>query len=99
MKINRFEIMKAISLWQPWAWAMAEGIKRIETRSWPISYRGDLVICSAKRKPSLKEFGGSKSEYSKMLDLRKLKTPVEVFGMQGLFYLPDGTSYMIKSQL
>jgi hypothetical protein len=49
--------MKAISLWQPWASAMASGIKQNETRSWPTSYRGDLVICSAKRKPTPEEVG------------------------------------------
>ena len=43
--------MKAISLWQPWASAMALGLKQIETRSWATSYRGDLVICSSKRQP------------------------------------------------
>lgn len=42
--------MKAISLWNPWAHAMALGIKRNETRSWKTDYRGDLVICSSKRK-------------------------------------------------
>ncbi len=41
--------MKAISLWQPWAQAMALGLKRNETRHWPTNYRGDIVICSAKR--------------------------------------------------
>ena len=54
--------MKAISLWEPWASAIAyrpehhgilaaEGItaqKRIETRKWYTRYRGDLVICSTK---------------------------------------------------
>lgn len=49
--------LRAISLWQPWASAMASGFKRIETRSWPTSHRGDLVICSAKRKPTLAECG------------------------------------------
>lgn len=44
--------MKAISLWQPWATAMAVGLKRNETRSWWTPHRGDLVICSAKRKPT-----------------------------------------------
>lgn len=43
-------IYKAISLWQPWASAMALGLKRNETRGWPLLYRGDLVICAAKRK-------------------------------------------------
>lgn len=41
--------MKAISLWQPWASLMASGAKKIETRSWPTKYRGQLVICSAKK--------------------------------------------------
>ena len=49
--------MKAISLWQPWASAMASGVKQNETRSWPTAHRGDLVICSAKRKPSPEEVG------------------------------------------
>lgn len=29
---------------------MARGIKKNETRSWPTNYRGDLVVCAAKRK-------------------------------------------------
>ncbi len=41
--------MKALSLWQPWASAIATGAKRIETRSWPTSYRGPLAIHAAKR--------------------------------------------------
>ncbi len=42
--------MKAISLWQPWASAIAVGAKRIETRHWPTKYRGPLAIHAAKRK-------------------------------------------------
>ena len=41
--------MKALSLWQPWASAIALGSKRIETRSWPTDYRGPLAIHAAKR--------------------------------------------------
>jgi activating signal cointegrator 1 len=44
--------MKAISLWQPWATAMAMGLKTIETRSWFTRYRGDLLICSTRREPA-----------------------------------------------
>ena len=40
--------MKAISLWQPWASAMALGFKRNETRHWEQSYRGPLLIHAAK---------------------------------------------------
>ena len=36
--------MKALSLYQPWATAIALGSKRIETRGWPTSYRGPLAI-------------------------------------------------------
>ncbi len=38
--------MKAISLHQPWASLIADGFKTIETRHWPTSYRGPLLICS-----------------------------------------------------
>lgn len=41
--------MKAISLWQPWASAIALGAKRIETRSWSTNYRGPIAIHASKR--------------------------------------------------
>lgn len=40
--------MKAISLWQPWASAIALGAKRIETRHWATMHRGPLLIHAAK---------------------------------------------------
>lgn len=36
--------MPYLSLWQPWASAVAIGAKRIETRHWPTDYRGDVAI-------------------------------------------------------
>ena len=41
--------MKAITLHQPYATLIALGIKRIETRSWPTSYRGALAIHAGKQ--------------------------------------------------
>jgi hypothetical protein len=41
--------MKAISLWQPWASAIACGAKRIETRSWATNYTGPIAIHAAKK--------------------------------------------------
>lgn len=49
--------MRAISLWQPWASLCclphpddpARSVKGFETRSWPTSYRGPLLIHAAKR--------------------------------------------------
>lgn len=40
--------MKAISLHQPWASAIALGNKRIETRHWKPKYRGEIAIHAAK---------------------------------------------------
>jgi activating signal cointegrator 1 len=42
--------MKAISLWEPWASLVRTGAKKIETRGWLTIYRGELLICAAKRK-------------------------------------------------
>lgn len=39
--------MKVLTLTQPWATLVAIGAKRIETRSWPTSYRGPLAIHAA----------------------------------------------------
>jgi activating signal cointegrator 1 len=40
--------VKAISLWEPWASAIRLRLKVFETRSWPTSYRGPLLVCGAK---------------------------------------------------
>lgn len=42
--------MKAITVWQPWATLLATGKKRIETRSWKTSYRGEILIHAGKPK-------------------------------------------------
>ncbi|UKP01110.1 ASCH domain-containing protein [Nostoc sp. UHCC 0870] len=42
-------IIKAISLHQPWATFIPMGLKKYETRSWHTSYRGQLLICAAKK--------------------------------------------------
>ena len=47
--------MKALTLHQPWAWLVAEGLKQYETRSWATSYRGPLAIHAGKRKPKADE--------------------------------------------
>lgn len=36
--------MKAISIKQPWASLIAEGVKDIENRSWPTKFRGRVLI-------------------------------------------------------
>jgi hypothetical protein len=36
--------MLALSVRNPWAWAILAGLKRVENRSWPTNHRGLLVI-------------------------------------------------------
>lgn len=43
------QTIKALSLHQPWATAVARGSKRFETRSWKTSYKGPLAIHASKR--------------------------------------------------
>jgi len=43
--------MQAISLTQPWAQLVVLGSKRVETRSWPTRYRGEIAIHASKGYP------------------------------------------------
>jgi activating signal cointegrator 1 len=45
-------VMRAISLWQPWASAIPMGLKMFETRGWKTNYRGPLIVHAAKRMTS-----------------------------------------------
>ncbi len=40
--------MKALSIRQPWAWLIVQGIKDVENRTWRTSYRGPLLIHTGK---------------------------------------------------
>lgn len=42
--------MKALSLWQPWASLWCSDAKVHETRHWPTSYRGLLLVHAARRR-------------------------------------------------
>lgn len=41
--------MKALSVRQPWAWAIAKGYKPVENRTWSTQYRGPLAIHAGQR--------------------------------------------------
>ena len=40
--------MKALSICQPWAWAILHAGKRVENRTWRTPYRGQLLIHASK---------------------------------------------------
>jgi hypothetical protein len=42
--------MKALSIHQPWAWAILHAGKNVENRSWPTRYRGPLLIHASKNR-------------------------------------------------
>ena len=44
--------MKVLSIIEPWATLIKDGSKKIETRSWKTSYRGELFIHASKTKIS-----------------------------------------------
>lgn len=54
--------MKALSIRQPWAWLIVNGIKNIENRDWPTRFRGEFLIHASK--------GCTSDEYDDCRDLR-----------------------------
>lgn len=48
--------LRVLTVAQPWAWAICSGHKLVENRSWPTSYRGELLIHAGKAKDALKGF-------------------------------------------
>lgn len=52
--------MKAITVRQPWAWAIIHAGKNIENRSWPTNFRGPVAIHASK--------GLSRREYEELLE-------------------------------
>jgi hypothetical protein len=43
--------IRAMTIYEPYATAIAEGLKRYETRTRPTYVRGDILICAGKRPP------------------------------------------------
>ncbi len=52
--------MKALSIRQPWAWAIVHAGKDIENRSWPTRLRGQFLVHAAK--------GVTRDEYDEAAD-------------------------------
>lgn len=59
--------MKAITITEPWASMIAKGFKKIETRSWPTSYRGKIAIHAGKGKPN-RDWVGNVPEMMNLID-------------------------------
>jgi ASCH domain len=59
--------MKALSIQQPWAYLIVQGIKDIENRDWVTSYRGLLLIHAGKQMD--KHFPWGQADFEYMLPL------------------------------
>lgn len=58
--------MKVLSIRQPWAWLIVQGIKTVENRSWPTKFRGQfLVHASGKMDMAPDEFNYFRREMKK----------------------------------
>lgn len=67
--------MRAITLKQPWATLVAEGIKKYEFRSWKINYRGEILIHAGKGidLEAMKKFSNLNLEFPHSRILAKIK--------------------------
>jgi hypothetical protein len=59
--------MKAISLWNPWAYAVPLGLKGVETRSWATNYRGPIAIHAALNRKGISGYSFTRFEYDEIM--------------------------------
>lgn len=55
--------MKALSIRQPWAWLIVNGIKTVENRTWQTEYRGRFLVHASR------QFALSENEYKEFRDI------------------------------
>ena len=67
--------MKVITLKQPWATLVAEGLKKYEFRSWKFNYRGEILIHAGKGvdKEAMKKFEHLNLNYPQANIIAKVK--------------------------
>lgn len=63
--------VKALTIKQPWAWAIVSGHKDVENRSWATSYRGPILIHAGKARDDVRE----EREYDDWLEMFGLAMP------------------------
>ena len=67
--------MRVITLKQPWATLVAEGLKKYEFRSWKYNYRGEILIHAGKGidKETMKKFEHLNLNYPSSKIIAKVK--------------------------
>jgi activating signal cointegrator 1 len=75
-------VVRSLSLIQPWATLVAIGAKKVETRSWATAYRGAIAIHASKG------FPGDAQQLC--YDREQYKRTLQGAGFQGHYDLPCG---------
>lgn len=87
--------MKALSIQQPWAWLIVNGIKDIENRDWRTNFRGDFLVHAGKKFDVQ-----SYSELIKPSFFMKLKLPLalefHLGGIVGIASLDDCLEFSLS---
>ncbi len=81
--------MKAITVWQPWAGALTAGIKKNETRSWAMKYRGPIAIHAAKKAVPTPWGEAIEPEAWRVLQKILLKIGANLYYESGITPAPD----------
>lgn len=82
--------MKALSLTQPWATAIALGVKQYETRSWSTSFRGVIAIHASKGFPKwAREFASMELTLGRLPARLPLGAIVAVARIVGVFRVEE----------
>lgn len=76
--------MKALSIRQPWAWAILYAGKDVENRDWPTKFRGEFLVHASK--------GLTKSEYARFEDMAFM------MWLNGVPTIPDTIPEMAELQ-
>lgn len=63
--------MKAITIKQPWASLIVEGVKNIENRSWPTKFRGRVLIHAAQKDFDFRNYMTSEYERHYINSIKK----------------------------
>lgn len=93
--------IKCISLWQPWATAIANGSKLVETRHWEIKHRGLLLIHAAKKKTHLLDYETRRiagiQDYEQ-LPLGALVAVADLYDCKPTYELLRGGNFLLREQ-
>jgi hypothetical protein len=83
--------MKALSIRQPYAWLIANGIKDIENRDWPTKFRGRVLIHAGVTYPK-RDYADDAEDYPDMYGIEYPPREQMIGGIVGVATIIDCVS-------